>query len=135
MVLGLKPMGKLDISRNASVLDRTKVLHGSRTQTYGKLATSRKALVLNGMEVLHGPRTSDFRETNTQWCLFECLNQVQSCIGPRTRHLKQVKAMNIIGNAKRIPNTQQPPQTVYFRLHVFRRSPRSQYRMCSCYPG
>ena len=32
MVLGLKPMGKLVTSNN----DRTKVLHGPRTQTYGE---------------------------------------------------------------------------------------------------
>ena len=35
MVLGLKPMGKPTTYRN-QVLDRTKVLHGPRTQTYGE---------------------------------------------------------------------------------------------------
>ena len=33
MVLGLKPMGKPTTYKN-QVLDRTKVLHGPRTQTY-----------------------------------------------------------------------------------------------------
>ena len=36
MVFGLKPMGKLVTSKNIQVLDRTKVLHGPRTQTYGE---------------------------------------------------------------------------------------------------
>ena len=36
MVLGLKPMGKPTTYQN-QVLDRTKVLHGPRTQAYGKI--------------------------------------------------------------------------------------------------
>ena len=62
MVLGLKPMGKLVTSKkNISarqnqglawssnlnlwyVLDRTKVLHGPRTQTYGKTSYFKKNL-------------------------------------------------------------------------------------------
>ena len=35
MILGLKPMGK-PITYQNQVLDRTKVLHGPRTQTYGE---------------------------------------------------------------------------------------------------
>ena len=35
MVLGLKPMGKPTTYQN-QVLDRTRVLHGPRTQTYGE---------------------------------------------------------------------------------------------------
>ena len=35
MVLGLKPMGKSTTYQN-QVLDRIKVLHSPRTQTYGK---------------------------------------------------------------------------------------------------
>ena len=42
MVLGLKPMGKLATSRKVQVLDRTKVLHGPRTQTYGKTSYFKK---------------------------------------------------------------------------------------------
>ena len=38
MVLGLKPIGKLVNSRKIQVLDRTKVLHGPRTQTYGEIS-------------------------------------------------------------------------------------------------
>ena len=34
MVLGLKPMGKLDTSEKLYVPERTKVLHGPQTQTY-----------------------------------------------------------------------------------------------------
>nr|POF14643.1 hypothetical protein CFP56_26744 [Quercus suber] len=36
MVLGLKPMGKLDTYRRMEVLDRAKALHGARIQSYGK---------------------------------------------------------------------------------------------------
>ena len=36
MVLGLKSMGKLDTENKAQVLDRTKALHGPRTQAYGE---------------------------------------------------------------------------------------------------
>ena len=60
------------------------------------------------MEVLYGPRPPGLMETNTRWCLSECLDQVQSCLGPWTRHLKQVKATNIIGNAEKNPSTQRP---------------------------
>ena len=75
MVLGLKPMGKLDTPR-AQVLDKTNVLHGPRTQTYGetrhsmilglkpmgKLDTPR-AQVLDRTKVLRGPRTQTYGET------------------------------------------------------------------------
>ena len=64
MVLGPKPLGKLDTLK-AQVLDRTKVLHGPRTQTYretrpmGKLDTLR-AQVLDRTKVLHGPPTQTY---------------------------------------------------------------------------
>ena len=41
MVLRLKPMGKL-VTSEAEVLDRTKVLHGPRTQTYGESSHSKR---------------------------------------------------------------------------------------------
>ena len=61
MVLELKPMGKLDTPR-AQVLDRTKVLHGSRTQAYRKTRHS-KSLALDRIKVLHGPWTQAYGET------------------------------------------------------------------------
>ena len=44
MVLELKPMGKLTTSKKKKeqVLDRTKVLHGPRTQTYGETSYFKK---------------------------------------------------------------------------------------------
>ena len=54
MVLGLKPMRKLITSDNYLSLDRTKVLHGPRTQTYG--------------------------ETNNFWQLSECQTEPRSCM-------------------------------------------------------
>ena len=41
MVLGLKPMGKLATPRKIQVLDKTKVLHDSRTPTYGETSYSK----------------------------------------------------------------------------------------------
>ena len=35
------------------------------------------------MEVLRGPQIPGFMETNTQGYLSKCLDQVQSCIGPK----------------------------------------------------
>ena len=59
MVLGLKPIGKLITFDNYLVLDRTKVLHGPRTQTYWETSyfkKKKKKKVLDRTEVLHGPR-------------------------------------------------------------------------------
>ena len=42
MVLGLKPTEKLDTYREIEALDRTKALHGPRTQAYGE--TNRSAI-------------------------------------------------------------------------------------------
>ena len=53
MVLGLKPMGETNYLKN-QVLDRTKVLHGPRTQTYGE-TNYLKNQVLDRTKVLHGP--------------------------------------------------------------------------------
>ena len=87
MVLGLKPMGKPTTYQN-QVLNRTKVLHGPRTQTYGEtnyLSKSSfgqnqsiawsldsnlwenqllKYQVLDKTKVLHGPRTQTYGEIN-----------------------------------------------------------------------
>ena len=62
MVLGLKPMEKLTTKKN-QVLDRTKVLHGPRTQIYGE-TNYLKNQVLVRTKVLHGPRTQTYGETN-----------------------------------------------------------------------
>ena len=87
MVLGLKPMGK-PTTYKYQVLDRIKILHGPRTQTYGatnylskssfgqnqSIAWSSdsnlwenqllKYQVLDKTKVLHGPRTQTYGETN-----------------------------------------------------------------------
>ena len=61
MVLGLKPMGKLDTLR-AQVLNRTKVLHGPELKPMGKLDTFTTE-VLDRTKVLHGPQTQTYGET------------------------------------------------------------------------
>ena len=62
MVLRLKPMGKLDIL-TAEVLDRTKVLHGPRTQTFGETRHPKSAQVLDRTNVLYDSRTQTYGET------------------------------------------------------------------------
>ena len=64
MALGLKPMGKLATPRKIQVLDRTKVLHGPRTQTYGETSYFKKIQVLDRTKVLHSPRTQTYGKTN-----------------------------------------------------------------------
>ena len=64
MVLELKPMGKLVASEKNQVLERTKVLHGLRTQTFGETSCFRKNKVLDRTKVLHGPRTQTYGETS-----------------------------------------------------------------------
>ena len=62
MVLGLKPMRK-PTTYQYQVLDRTKVLHGPRTQTYGE-TNYLKNQVLNRTKVLHGPRTQAYEKVS-----------------------------------------------------------------------
>ena len=64
MILGLKPMGKPTTYQN-QLLDRTKVLHGPRTQTYGETNyLEEKNQVLDRIKVLHDPRTQTHEKTN-----------------------------------------------------------------------
>src|SRR6266700_3253241 len=93
MVLGLKSMGKPSTKKKKSqVLDRTKALHGPRTQAYGEtkykkekiksfgqkkglewssdsslwgnqVQKKRKSQVLDRTKALHGPRTQAYGET------------------------------------------------------------------------
>ena len=64
MVLGLKSMGKLDTENKAQVLDRTKALHGPRTQAYEETRhIENKVQVLDRIKALHGPRTQAYGET------------------------------------------------------------------------
>ena len=62
MVLGLKPMGK-QLLKN-KVLDRNKVLHGPRTQTYGetnylkiKFWTEPRYCIVLGLKPMGKPTT------------------------------------------------------------------------------
>ena len=52
MVLGLKPMGTPTTYQN-QVLDRTKVLHGPRTQTYGETNYLRRVLGYSDLQEDH----------------------------------------------------------------------------------
>ena len=55
------------------MLDRAKVLHGPRTQTYGETNNFLTTIwVLDRTKVLHGPQTQTYGETNNFWQLFEC---------------------------------------------------------------
>ena len=63
MVLGLRPMGKPTTYRN-QILDRTKVLHSPRTQTYGE-TNYLKNRILDRTKVLHGPQTQTYEKSTT----------------------------------------------------------------------
>ena len=95
MVLWLKPMGKPTTYHN-QVLDRTKVLHGPRTQTYGETnylkikfwtesrycmvfglksmgkPTTYKYQVLDRIKVLHGPRTQTYGKASYLIRILSC---------------------------------------------------------------
>ena len=45
-------------------MDKTKVLHGPRTQTYGETNYLKKIQVLDRIKVLHGSRIQTYGETN-----------------------------------------------------------------------
>ena len=47
-------------------LDKTKVLHGPRTQTYGETSyfKKKKKNELSTRQVLHGPQTQTYEETS-----------------------------------------------------------------------
>ena len=50
------------------MLERTKALHGPRTQTYGKTNNFwQLSESLDKTKVLHGPRTQTYGETNNFW--------------------------------------------------------------------
>ena len=65
MALGLKPMGKPSTKKETlQVLDRTKALHGPRTQAYGETKYKKEITkVLDRTKALHGPRTQAYGET------------------------------------------------------------------------
>ena len=46
------------------MLDRTKALHGPRTQTYGETSYFKKAQMLDRTKVLYGSRTQTYGETS-----------------------------------------------------------------------
>ena len=52
MVLGLKPMRKPTTLRKLYVLNRTKVLHGPRTQTYGETNYLKKIISFGQNQVI-----------------------------------------------------------------------------------
>ena len=56
-------MGKPTTYQN-QVLDRTKVLHDPRTQTYGETNYLKKIQVFDRTNVLHGPWTQTYGKTN-----------------------------------------------------------------------
>ena len=59
-------MGKLATSKKKKnkTLERTKDLHGTRTQTYEETSYFQKNKVLDRTKVLHGPRTQTYGETS-----------------------------------------------------------------------
>ena len=83
------------------------------------------------MEISRGPRTPSPKKTNTT----ECLDLVQSYLGPRTGCQKQVKAMNVVRNVAKHPSARQPSRIVHFKLPILECSPYMQYRAFNYYLG
>ena len=63
MVLGLKPMGKL-ITRKYMCWTEPRFCMVVELKPMGKPTTSKKKKVLDRTKVLHGPRTQTYRETS-----------------------------------------------------------------------
>ena len=74
------------------VLDRTKVLHGPRTQTYGETNYLRNQ-VLDRTKVLHGPQTQTYRETN--YLRNQVLDRTNVLHGPRTQTYGETNYLRI----------------------------------------
>ena len=74
------------------VLDRTKALHGPRTQAYGETKyTKEKTKVLDRTKVLHGPRTQAYGETKYTKEKTKVLDRTKALHGPRTQAYEKTK--------------------------------------------
>ena len=66
------------------VLDKTKILHGPRTQTYGETNYFKKKIqVLDRTKVLHSPWTQTYGETNYFKKKYNVLDRTKVLQGPR----------------------------------------------------
>ena len=69
------------------VLDRTKALHGPRTQAYGETKYRKEKLqVLYRTKALHGPRTQAYGETNCS-----------DGDSPRLKYCKMLRPIKVLG--------------------------------------
>ena len=100
MVLGLKPMGKPTTYRN-QVLDRTKVLHGPRTQTYREtnylkikfLTEPRYCMVLGLNQGIAWP--SDSNLWGNQLLKYQVLDRTKVLHGPWTQTYGETNYLEI----------------------------------------
>ena len=88
MVLGLKPMGKPTIYQN-QVLDRTKVLHGPRTQTYGETNYLSKSSFGQDQGIAWSS-DSDLWES-------QLLKKNSKSLSPRTKYQKRLRLGKLLG--------------------------------------
>ena len=80
MVLGLKPMGKLVTSKNIQVLNRTKVLHGPRTQIYGETNYFKKYLSARQNQGLAWSSDSNLWGNQLLQKISKCQTKPRSCM-------------------------------------------------------
>ena len=105
MVLGLKPMGK-PTTYQKQVLDRTKVLHGPRTQTYGETNYLSKSSF--------GQNQCIAWSSDSNLWKGRLLNKNFKLLNPRLKYQKKVKVMKVVRKMVKHPITQQPGGAVHF---------------------
>ena len=76
------------------MLDRTKALHGPRTQSYGETKYKKKSQVLDRTKALHGPRTQAYGETKYKK-KSQVLDRTKALHGPRTQAYGETKYKKI----------------------------------------
>ena len=116
MVLGLKPMGKPSTKKKKSqVLDRTKALHGPRTQAYGetkykkeknhKFWTEPRPCMVLGLKLMGKPSkkkkeiASFIQNQGLAWSSDSSLwgNQLLGWESPRLKYCKMLRPIKVLG--------------------------------------
>ena len=73
-------------------MDRTKALHGPRTQAYGETKYKKEILqVLDRTKALHGPRTQAYGETKYKKEILQVLDRTKALHGPQTQAYGETK--------------------------------------------
>ena len=122
IVLGLKLMGKPTTSRN-QVLDRTKVLHGPRTQTYGETNYFQKSSFGQNQGIAWS-LNSNLQGNQLLINVYQVLDRTKALHGPRTQtygevsYLRRILSRSVLGpNTKKgqgYESSQEDGETPYY---------------------